>query len=237
MSQLVLADDVYLCWTSDAAVFLNLKKNRYLGINGRYAEVLKFALGNSVTMVDQPDADGHAFLQELVTEGLLRLDLSAAPGAGDTIPKVAEDPLADLNRTDALRRAPLPPRSYWINFVLAHASAYFSLRIRSLHHAVQRVRTRKEHASANQAPFDFKRAEDLVRVFRCIRPFVYASRNKCLLDSLTLVEFFARYEMYPQWVLGVRIHPFRAHAWVQEGAVLLDDDTARVAAYVPILAI
>jgi hypothetical protein len=39
------------------------------------------------------------------------------------------------------------------------------------------------------------------------------------------------------WIIGVRTWPFMAHCWLQVGAVALDDDVERLAAYTPILAV
>ena len=70
-----------------------------------------------------------------------------------------------------------------------------------------------------------------------LRPFALTSHDRCLNDSLALVHFLAGRGLFAQWVIGVRVHPFGAHSWVQHGGVVLNDLAERVRHYRPILVV
>ena len=56
-------------------------------------------------------------------------------------------------------------------------------------------------------------------------------RAKCLVRSFLLLRWLVRRGHGAYWVFGVTTWPFRAHCWLQCGAVALDDDVERLAAY------
>jgi len=58
-----------------------------------------------------------------------------------------------------------------------------------------------------------------------------------MLHSLALVEFLARYRLYPDWVFGVQTQPFKAHCWLQYGSLVLNDKPTRLHELTPILSI
>ncbi len=70
-----------------------------------------------------------------------------------------------------------------------------------------------------------------------MRPAFYNPKDACLRDTLTLIEFLSRYDIYPQWVFGVRMQPFSAHAWVQYGPTLFTDPVDHVKTFTPIMVI
>jgi hypothetical protein len=81
------------------------------------------------------------------------------------------------------------------------------------------------------------RISELVRVFRFLRPLFYTAKDRCLLDSLALVDFLARFDAYPTWVIAVRTRPFAAHSWVLSGTLLLNERLETAEEFVPILAV
>jgi hypothetical protein len=82
-------------------------------------------------------------------------------------------------------------------------------------------------------------ATEMMRVeaarYMRLRPFALTTHDRCLNDSLTLIHFLACQGLFPQWVIGVRVRPFRAHSWVQSGSFVLNDLPERVRHYEPIL--
>lgn len=63
------------------------------------------------------------------------------------------------------------------------------------------------------------------------------SFNQCLSSSIALTRFLARRNLYPHLVLGVRMAPFAAHAWVQADDLVLNDTVDMASRYTPILVI
>jgi Transglutaminase-like superfamily len=55
---------------------------------------------------------------------------------------------------------------------------------------------------------------DALEVYKRSRVFFYNPRDRCLLNSLSLLRYLARFGVFPTWVFGVRLHPFGAHCWL-----------------------
>jgi hypothetical protein len=127
--------------------------------------------------------------------------------------------------------------SHWLNLFLACALAYSSLRLRPLGSVLRAAQKRKarERELVDQANLDA--LPDLVSVFLHLRPFYYSWKNRCLFDSLVLIEFLARYRCFPLWVIGVKTDPFLAHSWVQQGECVLNGSPEYTQRFTPILAI
>lgn len=67
--------------------------------------------------------------------------------------------------------------------------------------------------------------------------FVLSTQDKCLPWSIAMVDAFHQEGVSLSLVIGVRVDPFLAHAWVQYGDVVLSDDLDIVLPYTPILAV
>jgi Transglutaminase-like superfamily len=77
----------------------------------------------------------------------------------------------------------------------------------------------------------------LVDIFGRLRVFLFSHNEECLHDSLALLEFLARYRIFPGWVFGVRARPFVAHCWVQYEDIVFNDTVEHVAGYTPIMVV
>jgi hypothetical protein len=82
-----------------------------------------------------------------------------------------------------------------------------------------------------------ERARQLMEVFGRLRVFLFSHREECLHDSLALLEFLARYGIFPDWVFAVRARPFVAHCWVQYQDVVFNDTAEHVGGYTPIMVV
>ena len=77
---------------------------------------------------------------------------------------------------------------------------------------------------------------------RTIRAFEYArllrtAADRCLPRSIALALCLASDGMRANVVVGVRLAPFGAHCWVQQGGDVLNDSVEEVLCYRPILVI
>lgn len=61
--------------------------------------------------------------------------------------------------------------------------------------------------------------------------------NKCLLKSMSLKYFLDFHGFKTDLIIGVKTNPFFAHAWLQIGDLVLNDDIDRVGDYSPIMRI
>ena len=50
-----------------------------------------------------------------------------------------------------------------------------------------------------------------------------------------MIHFLAKYGIYPNWVFGVRLHPFEAHCWVEDESLLYNDQFSRTDGFTPIM--
>jgi hypothetical protein len=101
---------------------------------------------------------------------------------------------------------------------------------------VQAARLRKSRASGTSA-VDVATVRELVTAFVHVRPLFYTTRDGCLLDSVTLSHFLARYGIFPTWVFGVKTEPFYAHCWVQQGDYVFNDTPDFIKGFSPILVV
>jgi len=130
------------------------------------------------------------------------------------------------------------PRSgNWLTFFTASAFAKLALRTWPFERVIQRVKRRKELEGPSASPLDAERARKLVEAFARYRVFLFSSKDECLYDSLALLEFLARYGIYPDWVFGVQTRPFAAHCWVQHGDIVFNDTVEHVSGYTPIMVV
>jgi len=118
-------------------------------------------------------------------------------------------------------------------FIWAATRADFRLRRLTLQTLVTTVKRRRNRARAETA-FDWNLATRLTETFHSLR-LVYPRPYLCMYDSLALLEFFALHSLFPTWVFGVSVDPFRAHCWVQQGDVVIGDTLERVRSYCPIM--
>jgi Transglutaminase-like superfamily len=235
----LLAEHVHVCFPSEQTVFLDLRRDKYLGVDEGQAEMLRAAVAgwpeSENTPVNQPFSapDLENYLRKLIDEGLLTTSLSNGKVAVPVkLPEVSEALLG--NYIDAPHRIQLGQIR---NFLISASSAALMLRWRSMESTVRHLKKRRGGQGARRDVFSIAAAREAVRAFDWLRPFAFSARNGCLMDSLALVEFLARENMFARWVIGVRVHPFEAHCWVQHEDVVLNDLPERVRKFTPVLAV
>jgi len=240
VDQYSLPPHVHYCLTEDGAVFLDLKRDVYLGVGipvtrALTAVVRGWPQTSSVARSAEPTpAEDVALIVDALTRrGLLTQHNGSGQPASPAILETPQLGMCDVDTID------------WTDFRGSHAATFLSacassairLRLLSLTRIVNRV-TRRKCARADLSsafPIDFCR--ELTRSFLRLRALTYTARDACLFDSLVLVEFLAHYRLFPTWIIGVTTGPFKAHSWVQHGHVVLNDTPERVRTYTPILTI
>jgi hypothetical protein len=227
MSTYFLPPAVHTCFTHDGTVFLDLKRDRYFGLDRRKTLLLHRLLNDSSRDLD---SESKNLATELLQRGLLTASSSEGRPFQPTSVEPPDEPLLD----SVIDESPQLRISSIVHFVGACMTVWMALKWHSLHHAVQRL---DRHRVAGVDHFDADKAQELVRVFQYLRPFLYVARNNCLFDSLVLTEFLRRHGVQTTCVLGVRTLPFAAHCWVQTGRFLVDGVPAQVARFQPILAV
>lgn len=240
MSDYWLAKHAYLCCTDDHMVLLDLKADRYFALPQRQSD----ALGSIVAGWPRCNGSEHtAHDCDAIATQLLRVGvLTTEPSLGkDARPARYTEPTTPLVETSLLHtlldEAPRPPTLTPKDF-LRLASAYIRVLIRMRRCSLERITCdvkRRRVAVSADTQSDIQLARQLVTKFRLMRTFFYDARNKCLLDSYVLIEFLAKYRVYPAWIFAVKTRPFQAHCWLQQDNLVFNDTVEHAGHYVPIM--
>lgn len=222
----LLPQGVHVCFTSDGTIFLDVRRDRYIGLDREKTRSLLTLMSDGMT----ENGDGEKVVGELIEQHLLTTGTGEGrPFSPSSIP-IAKDALLD----SALDDEPRIRLGHVIRFTQSCLLTWFALRWRSLEYAIRRRRA-KEAKLGRDA--DVVYVQELVSVFLRLRPIFYVARDHCLFDSFALAEFLGRYEVHSTCVFGVTTLPFAAHCWVQMGAFLVDGTPSRIARFSPILAV
>jgi hypothetical protein len=228
-----------ICVTATGAVVLDLKRNRYFGLGYREARSLSTLAANwsaasmsSGRALEPMEPDDAARLADaLVKAGFLTAVAPTEPGP----------PIASIDPTSALTSvgyelAAAPPLHlhHIVAFLRACIWAKRAVDSRLLYSIACEVAESKAGITHD---IDLQDVVELVSVFRRLRPFAFAAKDRCLFHALALLKFLAHYNVFPTWVVAVRPTPWAAHSWLQLGNHVLDCNPEEISGYTPILAI
>jgi hypothetical protein len=236
-----LSRHIHVCRLNATVIVLDLARDRYFGLSGLPEQ----ALAAFVPGWPQPETRAvppHELLSsdETITivrgftaQGLLTPTEAdgkpATPAALDVASaRIAMD--GNVTRSRQLRFDDV------LAFLTACVSTAWSLRRHSLRHAIEAVSARKKGCT-DKWGFDAEKTADLVAIFRRLRSFTFSGHRRCLFHALTLIKFLSRYDVYPEFVMGVKIEPWAAHSWVQCGEYVLDGTPEQVRFFTPILVV
>jgi hypothetical protein len=238
MARYGLATHVFVCRDEDYIVVLDLKQDRYFALDAAKTAVLSTVVPGWPAAAQQAtDAAVCGATEEALRPLLLRgWLLEESTGGREATPVRRPRPETQLTGDGDGRAEKVGLRTLFA-FVVASIFAKAALRFWPFDRVVRRVAQRKTRYSNANVPLDLERARRLTEAFERMRVFLFSSRNECLHDSLAVLEFLARYRIFPSWVFGVRARPFAAHCWVQDAEVVFNDTVENVSTYVPIMAI
>jgi hypothetical protein len=226
-----LAPDVYACVTRAGVVLLDLSNDAYFGLSLEQAHALTSVIRDCPYVPSSECAAitaPHALIEWLQGRGLIELCTES------NIPRESPDlPCEALQSMEGT-----PPSSvrfhHVVAFVRALAAALFYLKARCLIATVRRCR--KRQSRPRQASASDEALSELTAAYAQLRVLFFTRQGRCLLDSVTLIEFLAAYGHFPRLVIGVHQEPpFSAHSWVQQDRWILNGTAGFVGSYVPIL--
>ncbi|WP_313441030.1 lasso peptide biosynthesis B2 protein [Novosphingobium sp.] len=220
----VLRGGLSCCAVEDRFVFLDLQSDRYFCLSSAIESEFR-------KLVEAPPVDGVA-LERLLPRSLLishdwqhgiwQCDAPAATGETHGEPE-------NITALDGLTAAALILRCR------AH------LKVRGLAKAIQHLIDRKA-ATGNDAPMSPAGPDVDGTLARVTGSFQMASRfigthKLCLPWSLAIAHRLISHRISPLLVLGVRLTPFAAHAWVQVDSTLIGERRERTDMFTPILVV
>ncbi len=223
MSGYSLAPGISFCNTGGRHIFLDIRVDRYFCL-GPAAD-----RGFARLVAGAPlEAADRMHLSALQRQGLLMpvdgCGLSSISAACTSVRRSLLDEMTSPPSLDMLKAAA----------ALLHAR--WSLRLRSLDRLLSYARSVK----ADLPPFDLARDEGRLAAIAAAfqkAALLTGALNQCLANSLAISRQARAHGIATDLVLGVKLRPFQAHAWVQAGEVLVSDPVDRVAPFTPILVI
>jgi len=232
-----LADHVRACQFGDQMIFLDLRRSKYFGMAGPQLPALACAI-----LEGQAPVDADVTPRPLVPAGLIdRLrnqhllsDRPAEPPARRP-PRFIE-PVASLDPDGE----GCDGRQDWRHLARLWHSTYVTtawLRRRNLAEIAEQVASLRTRHPDRAVDIGGAATRAAAATYIRLRPFALTSHDRCLNDSLALVHFLGGQGLFAQWVIGVRVHPFGAHSWVQADGVVLNDHAEHVRHYRPILVV
>lgn len=206
-----LPRSVSFCWVDGRAVFLDLRRDRYFCLGDRLEAA--FRALSEAEGEEPPDAADLARLGLVEPAGA---DARPIRACAERAPSVS----ALAGGTDV--RRPAVRTLVEATWRLSRARATARRRLQAALAYPQPIeREPRPHAGAFARLFDAARSG---------LPFGRA----CLGDSFALIDFLRARKVDADLILGVRLHPFTAHAWVQLGELALSDSLEALAGLTPI---
>lgn len=217
---LALAPDISFCTIDGTRIFLDRRRDRYFSL--------------------APEADAAFAALEEQRAGAHHAARLAVLADGGVL---VDDPCGEAPRpcpSVTIRSSPLDedphlpaPFLAALSSAAAIRAARRDLRARGFAHICQSVE--RLAAPARQArPMG---ANDLSatagRIARATR--IAGAFEQCLPLAVATIRFCRRRGFAAQFVIGVKLHPFQAHAWVSAGGSVLTDQSATVRQFTPIL--
>lgn len=209
-------------------VFLDLKRDSYTYVAPEdAAEVLSMLSGRDIGGAAPGSGSDASIVDELKLAGLITSDES-----GRLFSPIAHHSVVnELPRLIGADRPEIRAGHVW-NFFRSVLLARLMLSFLPLHWVVEFVKKRRLRRTSPSAAHC---APQLTETYRRLRPLLFSRGDRCLLDSLSLINFLSRYHVPASWCFGVRLEPFKAHAWVQEDRTVFDDMAANVHSFTVIL--
>lgn len=213
------ADGVYAAFDKGFAIFLDLRRNRYLA-----APV--DALQASTT------TPPSATVAALLNRGLIAPARTSA-----SLTDWARTAPSQAVMRERLRSCPaVCGAGALVRFARACLWAEYVVRFGQLAVAQRGLKQRRARARRPAHLSDVARGEHLSQqsdLFDVLRPW-WPRDCVCLADALALAHFLASAGLTPEIVFGVRARPFSAHCWVECQGEVLRDLTGQYASYAPI---
>ncbi len=234
----LLSPHTHICRTAFHWVLLDLDRDKYFTIHKQYFDGLGPYIRGWIDCIES-NAVEPATLRDppadLVNELLQSGNLTTDSVTGRPIRPALQLPKRSVSTALEPLRATSAAR-YGVAFLRASMKADRLLTRAHISQTVRYVYERKQKHATQRKHFDFSEARRLYSAFAALRPF-YPRDYLCLFDSLAFLEFLCGYGLFPAWVFGVTSDPFKAHCWVQQGEVVLNDSVERAGAYVPIMTV
>jgi hypothetical protein len=235
---------IHVCVTGAGAVILDVRRDRYLGFGREETELLANVVPGwpnplwqkSICRdVDETLRRTNDLCDSLIADGVLeRIPIGREARTVVALRDMRGDWISIGDEFEVRGQVTL---RHIVNFLAAFVWARYSLAWRRFSVVVEEVKAMKLGEVRDRGECELRRVAAMVDVFRRLRPYVFAAEGRCLLHALTLMKFLSKYELHPEWLIGVTTQPWGAHSWVQWDNYLLDSNPEKVCGYTPIMTV
>jgi len=212
--QCKLDELIAFCRVCDRLVFLDIGADRYFGLSA--AAEAKFLAHQEM---QQPNPASNSF------------SVSMASGRNVCFLQCDRPAAAELSSLEDA-----PGRAFGIRcaeLLARHVLARIELRRGGFAASLEHIRRRKENQPVRNNSPVLHREVEAVRHCRAVLDL----REKCLVHSIAVMHAMIGAGALPDLVLGIRLFPFEAHAWVEWQGSVVNDHADVVRAFTPILVI
>lgn len=214
----MLREGLSFCQVENRLLFLDLPADRYF--------CLTPATGHAVTQLwreQSVDASDQPSITRLVGAGLLV--------EGDGVTPIAPCPAPPVATGSLLGTGPAPGTTEIAAALLHLTRCEIELRTIGLAPAVARAARRKCRIRLRAGA---ERIATTASAFEACNTLV-SPHDRCLPRSLAIAHRLMGVGARPDIVLAVKLGPFKAHAWVQCGAMLVNERVEVTRLFTPIL--
>lgn len=217
-----LPSNRHVCVANHRCVFLDVAKDRYFCLPPEFEALFQGLLAGT----EPPCAESRE-IDRLIQMGVIVP--SDTHGLGTTIEPV-------VVRTSSRLDGSLPAPNPWhiIRAVYTQRKATYDLTHISLQRVLDRLRKAKSKGKCGPVPSPVP--SGYVSAYQCATR-ILSTQDQCLRTAVGFTKLLNRDGYYPDLVIGVRMSPFRAHAWVQDQGTILTDTLDTVLPFTPILVI
>jgi hypothetical protein len=215
-----LGSGISYCETGGRLVFLDRRRDRYFCLSeSSELCVRRFIEGRSLEPEDKLALDR-------LTEGGI-LDRTSGPELSASCPQPPAPVRAVLDESRRPRFATLCRALFGL------AASSLELKLRSLDRCLARIERRKSRLK----PCRERSSSDATEIALAFNwtSLLLPSLDRCLPRSFALAHALLDSGIPPTLVLGVRLPPFAAHCWVQDGDVILNESLDQAGTFTPIL--
>lgn len=212
----VLGEGLSFCSVLDRFIFLDLSHDRYFCLGAE-------AGAGFLRVLEGPDRQEDGAVDRLVAGGVIR------PCDGDLRPQPVRHQAAA--RTLVRSGSPASPL-HTLEALSRRLAAEGAFRARGLEKSVAKARR-----LVSGLPYAECEAAAVAASAFAGSALLRARAKRCVSISLAAMGWFAARGIRADLVIGVKLHPFEAHCWVQIGATLINDEVDAVRPFVPILVV
>lgn len=228
MHNYYLAPEVHGGLVEKQLVFADLRRGLYFALSEPQTE-----------MLDQQIRKGYArhnrwageVLKALEKEGLVTCySTSGRPLRCEPAPITVPDTAVPSSRND----------TNIIKLRFRDAAAIASARIITRVNISCGLLNKRKKWTINQRPITISSLPDsdllnkLATIYSTWDPLLFR-KDSCLSRSLTIRRFLLYHRISAKLVIGVRLVPFTAHAWIQLGTIVVNDAVDHVRSFTPIM--